>query len=101
MLQWARNRASLDHATLARKVGVKEDRVAGWERSGQISFRQAEKLADATYTPFGCLFLREPVETACRSPISAPLRPASGRPSPNLLDTVHAMQRGRTGCATI
>ena len=94
VLRWARNRAGLDHATLARKVGVKEDRVAGWERSGQISFRQAEKLADATYTPFGCLFLPEPVED--RLPI-ADFRTVGdrppGRPSPNLLDTVHAMQR--------
>src|SRR5581483_12447910 len=37
VLRWARERASLAPAELARRVGLKEERVYQWEQTGQIS----------------------------------------------------------------
>src|SRR5215218_9773354 len=94
VLRWARERSGLGIEELARKVGVKPARVEEWEKSGRISLVQIDKLAHHTHTPLGFLYLPEPVED--RLPISdfrtfgdRPLR----RPSPELLDTVHMMQR--------
>lgn len=94
VLRWARTRARLEPEVLARKVGVKPDRVREWEESGRISLAQANKLAHHTHTPLGYLYLAEPVED--RLPIpdlrtvgDQPLE----RPSPELLDTVQMMQR--------
>ena len=94
VLRWARERASLSAGDLAGKMQVKPERVLEWERAGNITMAQSKRLAGATYTPHGYLFLSEPPEE--RLPIAdfrtitdEPLR----RPSPNLLDTVYAMQR--------
>ena len=94
VLLWARQRAKLSADALADKMRLKPERVLAWERSGNISMSQAQKLAHATYTPFGYLFLPEPPDESL--PISdfrtvgdEPPR----QPSPNLLDTVYAMQR--------
>lgn len=94
VLKWARHRSGFTATALARKLGVKEDRVHGWEESGELTAKQAEKLAKRTNTPYGFLFLSTPPEE--RLPVQdfrtvgdGPLR----KPSPNLLDTVHAMQR--------
>ncbi len=61
VLQWARDRAGLSKAELAEKLGLKEDKIAAWERSGEITLARAEKLANVTHTPFGYLFLAEPL----------------------------------------
>jgi transcriptional regulator with XRE-family HTH domain len=53
VLRWARERAGLDAAALAKKAGLTVARVHGWEHSGELRFKQAEKLARATHTPFG------------------------------------------------
>ena len=94
VLRWARERASLSQAELAKKMSVKPERVAAWEQSGEISVSQARRLAKKTYTPEGFLYLRKPPDE--RLPIQdfrtvgdAPPR----RPSPDLLETVYAMQR--------
>lgn len=94
VLRWARERSGLEIESVARKVGVKPERVQAWEESGQITLPQADKLAHHTHTAVGFLYLPEPVED--RLPISDfrtaedhPLR----RPSPELLDTVQLMQR--------
>ena len=94
VLLWARQRAKLSADDLARKVSVKPERVLAWERSGDISMSQAQNLARATYTPFGYLFLPEPPDESLpiadfRTVGDEPPR----QPSPNLLDTVYAMQR--------
>ena len=60
VLLWARQRAKLSADELARKVQVKSERVLDWERSGEITMSQAQRLARATYTAFGYLFLSEP-----------------------------------------
>lgn len=94
VLRWARQRSGLEIDKLARKVGVKPERVQAWEQSGEISRSQADKLARHTHTPLGYLYLPEPVED--RLPISD-FRTVSDRalntPSPDLLETVQTMQR--------
>jgi Zn-dependent peptidase ImmA (M78 family) len=94
VLQWARKRARLDVAALAKKMGLIEDRVEEWEESGELTFKQAEKLAQKTHTPIGYLFLpAPPVEklpiTDFRTLKSDELR----QPSPELLDVIHQTQR--------
>ena len=94
VLRWARERAGLDVARLAAKIPVRPERVAEWETSGSITIAQADKLARYTYTPVGYLYLSEPPED--RLPIAdfrTPSHEARRRPSPNLLETVHLMQR--------
>ena len=94
VLRWARERADFSVDALADKVGVKTERVLRWENAGAISMAQAERLARATHTPLGYLFLSfPPVE---RLPIQD-FRTRAGQepthPSVDLLDTVYAMQR--------
>ena len=94
VLRWARERARLGAETVATKMGVRPEQVEAWERSGRITVSQADRLARHTHTPVGYLYLREPPEDDL--PI-ADFRAARGggawRPSPELLDTVHAMTR--------
>ena len=94
VLRWARERARLGAETVAAKMGVRPDQVEAWERSGKISVSQADRLARHTHTPVGYLYLREPPEDDLAI---ADFRAAGGggawRPSPDLLDTVHAMTR--------
>ena len=94
VLRWARKRAGLIPAQLAKKMSVKPERVSDWERTGQISIAQADKLAAKTYTPLGYLYLTDPPD----EPL--PIRDfrtrgddPPKRPSVNLLDTVYQMQR--------
>lgn len=94
VLRWARQRAELSEDALARKVQLNADRVLEWENSGRISMSWAERLADATHTPLGYLFLTFPPYE------SLPIRDfrtrngeSPAKPSPDLLETVHAMQR--------
>lgn len=95
VLRWARERAGLTEEVLARKVGTKPERVLEWEQTGQLQFTQAQKLAKATYTPFGYLYLPSPPED--RLPVPD-FRTVGGigvmRPSPNLIDVLDdALQR--------
>ena len=94
VLRWARERVSLSTDQLAEKMRIKPERVLEWERSGSITTAQADTLAEKTYTPLGYLYLSEPQAESL--PIDD-FRTRSGeslrRPSPNLLDTVYAMQR--------
>lgn len=94
VLRWARERAGYEPDALAGKMGVKPDRVVGWESTGRITITQARNLARRTYTPEGCLYLDEPSDDRLpiadlRTPGDQPLR---HRPSPGLLDTVYMMQ---------
>ena len=94
VLIWARERAGFAPDELAEKLNAKPERVREWESSGEISIAQIGRLARRTYTPEGWLFLDEPPDD--RLPI-ADFRTVGGaprrRPSPNLLETVYAMQR--------
>lgn len=91
VMQWARERAHLAIEDLA----VKFPRLADWERGEVLpTLRQLEAFAKATHVPFGFLFLPEPPD------IPMPIRDFRtvdnrfiGSASPELLDTIHSMQR--------
>jgi Zn-dependent peptidase ImmA (M78 family) len=91
LLRWARERARLDPAVLAKRFPRLEEWEAG---TSKPTFRQLEAFADATAAPFGFMFLPEPPEEALPIPDARTLgdRPIR-RPSPNLLDTIYDMQR--------
>lgn len=94
MLTWARERVGLSEKKLADKMQVKPERVTEWERTGEISIAQVDRLASCTYTPLGYLYLSEPPDEPL--PIRDFHTRGDGppnRPSPNLLDTVYQMQR--------
>jgi Zn-dependent peptidase ImmA (M78 family) len=94
VLLWARERVGLDPKELAVKIGIKPDRVSEWETSGKISFSQVEKLAHLTHTPLGFLYLPEPPDDRLPIPDFRTIGDQTLlRPSPDLLDTVQAMQR--------
>ena len=95
VLLWARERAGISRDALARKMQVKIERVIEWEKTGDISIAQADRLAELTHTPLGLLYLSKPLEDVLpipdfrtRNTDAPPLRP-----SLNLLETVYAMQR--------
>ena len=91
MLRWASERAGYDMASIATRI----PEFPAWVRcERQPTFRQLEKLAKITHTPFGYFFLPEPPDESL--PV-ADFRTVTGadeeRPSPDLLDTLYAMQR--------
>jgi Zn-dependent peptidase ImmA (M78 family) len=91
LIRWARERARLPLDTLVARF----HKLEGWE-SGDIkpTLRQLEDYARVTMAPLGYFFLPEPPDEPLPIPdfrtiSDVPLR----QPSPNLLDTVYAMQR--------
>lgn len=89
-LQWARKRAGLDVADLAQKLGVTEEKVIAWEQSGELRFSLAEKLASATHTPLGYLFLpKPPTEKLPVSDFRTVGTKSLDAPTPELLDIVN------------
>ena len=90
MLTWARERSQLDLAYFDKRF----PRLAQWERGdAKPTFKQLESFAKATHTPFGFLFLAEPPEERLPIPDLRTLAHRPVRPSPDLLDTIYAMQR--------
>lgn len=91
VLRWARERAGLGVTDLAGKF----PHLAEWEaEAAQPTMKQLESFAKATRVPFGFLFLPEPPEMPLPLPDFRTLE--SRRPqgaSPELLDTLHLMQR--------
>ena len=91
MLRWARDRAGYEPRDLASRF----PQLDAWERGEkQPTLKQLENFAKATHTPIGYLFLPEPPEERLPIPDFRTVgdKPTS-RPSPDLLDTVYAMQR--------
>lgn len=89
LLRWARERAGLSVDMLAQKMSVKPEKVTAWEENGELTFKQAQKLADVTHTPFGYLYLPAPPQEALsihdfRTVGSDAVR----QPSPDLLETL-------------
>lgn len=79
---------------MAKRIAVKPERIADWERTGSISMRQAGKLAQKPIRRLGIYTCRIPPDE--RLPVAdyrAIGDEPPSRPSPNLLDTVYAMQR--------
>ena len=94
VLRWARERADLTEEDLARRVKLKADRVHQWEQSGEISMAWAERLADATHSPLGFLFLSfPPYETLPINDFRTRAGDTPLNPSLDLLETVYAMQQ--------
>ncbi len=91
LLRWARER-------VGRRVdefGQKFRKLAEWERGDvQPTLKQLEDFAAATHVPFGYFFLPEPPEEHIPIPDLRTIRDEEiSHPSPDLLDTIHAMQR--------
>lgn len=94
LLRWARERAGLSVDALAKKMRVAAEKVMAWEEDGEIRFKDAERLARVTLTPFGYLFLGEPPDEPLPIPDFRTLQDrVIERPGPELLDTVYTMQR--------
>jgi Zn-dependent peptidase ImmA (M78 family) len=90
LLRWAMERAGIDERDLAPRF----PRLPAWERGEkQPTFKQLEDFARATRTPFGFLFLPEPPDEPLPIPDLRTMRHRPARPSPDLLDTIYAMQR--------
>lgn len=91
LIRWAIERSGKSVVALARYL----PRIEAWESGeGQPTLKQLETLAKKTWTPLGYFFLPEPPEETLpvpdfRTAADEPVR----RPSPNLIDTLHTMQR--------
>lgn len=71
VVTWARERAGLQPEDLAKKVLSRPDaeKALAWESGEELpTFRQAQKIADATHIPFGFLYLAEPPEEKVELP---------------------------------
>lgn len=91
VLSWAIERSGVPLATLQRRF----PKLTEWQRGGaQPTLRQLEDLAKATATPLGFLVLDRPPEERLPIPHFRTVRETpSRRPSADLLETVHDMQR--------
>lgn len=91
ILDWALDRSGLTLADLEGKF----PRLRQWvDGQRQPTLRQLESLAKSTMTPLGFLFLKEPPEERLPVPYFRTLGDeASYGPSPDLLETIHTMQR--------
>ena len=90
---WAceRSRRSIDELAERKSFSKLPEWISGEARP---TFKQLEKFAQATYTPFGYFFLPKPPEESVPIPdLRTVGNQYMGRPSPDLLDTIHAMQR--------
>ena len=61
LLAWAREQSGYAPESVAKRLGVKTDRLEAWER-GELkpTVRQAQELAKFYHRPFGVLFLPQP-----------------------------------------
>jgi len=91
LIRWAIERSGRSADVLARAL----PKITQWESGkSRPTFRQLERLAQKTWTPLGYFFLAEPPEERLpvpdfRTVSDTPIR----RLSPNLIDTLHTMQR--------
>jgi len=94
VLEWARRRVGLSEQDLASKARTKVDRVLGWELNGQISVSEASRVAKATYTPVGYLYLSSPpVDRLPVTDFRAVRDETPESPSPNLLAVLDEASR--------
>lgn len=90
VLRWAVERSGKAYA-----VQEKFPMLDEWESGeSQPTLRQLEKFAKETLTPFGYFFLPEPPEEKLPIPHFRTLGDQNQKqPSPNLLETIHTMER--------
>ena len=99
VLQWARQRARLGVDALAAKFGRKDAekwtrKIERWEREGELTYSEAEKLAHHTHTAFGYLFLDQPPVEKIPIPDFRTAGSQSVRGmSTELLDVIYQSQR--------
>jgi Zn-dependent peptidase ImmA (M78 family) len=100
VLQWARERAGLSVEELALKFSKKdaarwEEKITTWEQEGELTYKQAEDLAQKTQTSFGYLFLDKPPLEKLPIPDFRTVGSAAmeGEVSPNLLEVIYQSQR--------
>lgn len=90
MLRWACERADRELSDLACRIPG----LLAWEKGEKKpTLKQLESFANATHVPFGYLFLSEPPEEDIPIPDFRTVGERIHRPSPDLLDTIYAMQR--------
>ncbi|HEY7838671.1 MAG TPA: XRE family transcriptional regulator [Terriglobales bacterium] len=90
MLRWACARAGYE----ARELAPRFPHLAEWENGQtQPTVKQLEAFARATHTPLGFLFLPEPPQEPLPIPDFRTVNDRPAHPSPDLLDTIYAMQR--------
>jgi Zn-dependent peptidase ImmA (M78 family) len=91
VLRWAVNRSGQELDDLEHKF----PRIHQWaDQQSQPTLRQLELLAKATLTPLGFFFLAEPPEERLPIPHFRTIHDDTpAKPSPDLLETVHMMQR--------
>ena len=91
LLRWARERSGLDIPALTRRF----PHLDSWERGeAHPTLKQLEGFAKATHTPVGYLFLSEPpVEHVPIPDFRTIGNERTGRPSPDLLDTIYLCQQ--------
>jgi hypothetical protein len=90
MLRWACERAGYEVDDLVPRF----PQLPIWGRGEkQPTLKQLEAFARATHTPLGFLFLPEPPEERLPIPDLRTMAHRPARPSPDLLDTIYAMQR--------
>jgi len=91
LIGWALERSGLEVAELTKPFPKLAQWLAG---DAQPTLRQLERLAKKTYTPIGYFFLPEPPVEELPIP---DFRTVSDHmpvtPSPNLIDTLHTMER--------
>ncbi len=93
LLLWACERSRRPLEELAQSQSFRK--LPAWV-SGKESptFKQLEKFAKKTYTPFGFFFLPQPPEETVPIPdLRTVGNQYMGHPSPDLLDTIYTMQR--------
>lgn len=93
LLLWACKRAGKTVDSLAQKSGFHKlpEWISGENRP---TFKQLEKFAQTTYTPFGYFFLPEPPkETVPIADLRTVGNQYIGSPSPELLDTMYICQQ--------
>lgn len=91
LLEWACERARIGVDTFAASFPKLPDWLAGKVKP---SLKQLERFAKATRTPLGYLFLPEPPVERLPIPDFRTVRGQQlERPSPDLLDTIYAMQQ--------
>ncbi len=94
LIRWALERSGRSVEGLARQF----PKLGKWKSGeAQPTLKQLEALAKKTWTPLGYFFLPEPPQEKLPIP---DFRTVSDRPvgsaSPNLIDTLHTMQRRQT-----
>lgn len=91
VLRWAIERSGVSRTELRRRF----PKLNAWEqRQIQPTMPQLEAFAKATSTPFGYLFLPQPPHEELPIPHFRTVNDQPhARPSPELLDTVHLMER--------